>query len=165
MHERVILSLGVNDGDRLAQMNRMMRGVSEMLHSPAFSSLMETEPIGTRDAQRPFFNRLATGEYELPPEQLLDECLALEQKLGRVRPYRFAPRTADIDIILFGHRTIRDSKLTIPHHALFQRRFLIEGCAQIAADMIEPTTGKPMRRLLEEMSEQLKRQRIHIIAE
>ena len=120
--EDVVLSLGTNAGDRALNMHRMSAGVMRFLHEPVrFSSLMKTDHVG--EEERPFyFNRLVRGLFGGTPRDLLTQCQALEQELGRRRQGHFSPRTADIDILLFGGIEVAEADLCIPHTALLQRR-------------------------------------------
>ncbi len=158
--KRIVISLGTNSGDRRAHMLAMELGIRALLNNPVFSSLMETEPVGVDHKQQAYLNRIVCGRYANSALRLLDQCLALEQRIGRERPYLLAPRTADVDIILVDGLRIDSPNLTVPHHALTSRRFLLEGCAQAAPDMREPVSGKTMRQLRDEMPENIRKQKI-----
>ena len=75
------------------------------------SRLMETEPVGLEDTQPFYYNRLVRGGYNGTARELLKQCLAIEKKLGRTRHEKFAPRTADIDILLFGKAVTAEADL------------------------------------------------------
>ena len=95
-----------------------------------------------------FLNAAATGESMLPAPALLDVLLAVEQRFGRERPYVSAPRTIDLDLILYGNAVIETEGLTVPHPRFRERRFVLEPLAEIAADWIDPVTGKTIGELL-----------------
>ena len=95
-----------------------------------------------------FLNAAATGESMLSAPALLDVLLVVEQRFGRERPYVRAPRTIDLDLILYGDEVIRTEGLTVPHPRFRERRFVLEPLAEIAADWIDPVTGKTIGELL-----------------
>ena len=65
----------------------------------------------------------------------------LEQQAGRERPYRNAPRTLDLDLLLHGQRVLNTDHLTLPHPRMHQRRFVLEPLAEIAPDLQVPSKG------------------------
>lgn len=139
---KVVLSLGTNSGDRFANMSRLEMYVNLMLNGTMRKSpLYETAPVGVEN-HPDYLNRVVVGEYEGTPETLLDETQEIETHLGRTEKGNLAPRTADIDILLFGDQIVETEKLKIPHHALFERRYSIEGTQSIAPEMIVPGTDK-----------------------
>jgi 2-amino-4-hydroxy-6-hydroxymethyldihydropteridine diphosphokinase len=94
-----------------------------------------------------FLNAAATGESMLSAPAILDVLLAVEQRFGRERPYERAPRTIDLDLILYGEEVIKTEELTVPHPRFRERRFVLEPLAEIAADWIDPVTGKTIGEL------------------
>ena len=145
---RVAVALGSNLGDREAH----LRGALEAL-APAFSKLRvslfyETDPVDVPGSQPMFLNAAATGESDLTARGVLDALLSVEQQLGRERPYVGAPRTIDLDLILYGDSVINAPGLTVPHPRFRERRFVLEPLAEIAADWVDPVTGKTIRELL-----------------
>jgi 2-amino-4-hydroxy-6-hydroxymethyldihydropteridine diphosphokinase len=165
MHE-VILCLGSNLGDRGHYILCMEGELRTILTPPVtLSRLLETEPLGTAAGQDWYYNRLLRGRYAGTPHELLDSCRIIEQRLGRERPCKNAPRTADIDIILFGEVQINDARLTVPHCHLADRRFCIAGLLELAPDWPVPGTGKSVRELDREMGEEVKRQEIRFVNE
>lgn len=163
MHE-VILCLGTNLGDRghyMQQMEEELRGI--LIPPITLSRLMETEPLGTVAGQEWYYNRLLKGQYTGTPHELLDSCQDIEKRLGRERPCKNAPRTADIDIILFGEVQINDARLIVPHWRLTDRRFCVVGLLELAPDCIVPGRGKSVRELDKEMGEEVRRQGIRFI--
>lgn len=134
----VVLSLGSNLGDRRDTMRRMELYIATILDSVyAKSPLYETEAVGV-DSHPNYLNRVVFGSYTGTAEQLLDETEAIERALGRTDKGKLQPRTADIDILLFGDQILSTERLTIPHHALFERRFEIQGVCETAPLMRVP---------------------------
>jgi 2-amino-4-hydroxy-6-hydroxymethyldihydropteridine diphosphokinase len=160
----VVLSLGSNLGDRAANMSAMERELERLLEPPVRKSrLMETEPVGVTGHQGWFYNRLIRAGYGGAPAELLRQCQAIEEKLGRTRPQKNAPRTADIDILLYGEVLIIDRDLVIPHSRLWDRRFCILGIIEIAGEWLLPGFSKRADVLAREREPELKDQMIRFI--
>ena len=79
---------------------------------------------------------------------LLERLLEIEEERGRARPYPMAPRTLDLDLILYGGEIIREDGLTVPHPRFREREFVLAPLAQIAPEMIDPVTHKTIADLL-----------------
>jgi 2-amino-4-hydroxy-6-hydroxymethyldihydropteridine diphosphokinase len=118
------VALGSNLGNRednLDQARRLLSGLkgSRLL---AESTIEETAPLGTVP-QGNFLNQMVAVETPLEPLELMEALHVIEHQLGRVRAARWGPRTIDLDIVLFGDRSISTEKLTIPHPELPRRDF------------------------------------------
>jgi len=148
MHKVVYLSLGSNLGDREANLRdaiERLRGVGNPI---AISSFYETEPIDV--VSQPWFLNCAVKlDTEKMPRQLIAAILSLEQEMGRQRKQQKAPRTIDIDILLFGSSMIDIPSLTIPHPRMHERRFVLEPLAEIAPDARHPVFKRTIRELRE----------------
>lgn len=101
------------------------------------STLHRTAPVGYRD-QPDFINAVAELETDLPAERLLDELQALEARHGRVRSFPNAPRTLDLDLLLFGDLVVQTERLTLPHPRMRERAFVLEPLREIAPDLDLP---------------------------
>jgi 2-amino-4-hydroxy-6-hydroxymethyldihydropteridine diphosphokinase len=162
---RVFLSLGTNKGDRRANMESMVQEICRILVDPIlFSRMMETEPVGVDEAQDWFLNQIISGLYQKSSAELLDACLAVEQKLGRIRTRRFEPRVADVDVLLFGNEVIIDDHLQIPHPGIVQRRFCLEGINDIDPEIMIPGTNKPIKDLYKAMDLPVAQQKIRYLS-
>lgn len=147
---RAFVGLGSNLGDP----EELIRSALELLGAEAgievvgVSSLRETDPVGYEDQPR-FLNGAAELATELPPQELLERLLAIERRLGRVRGEgpRFGPRTIDLDLLLYGHETVEDPGLTLPHPRLHERRFALEPLAELDPALEVPGRG-PVQALL-----------------
>ena len=160
----VVLSLGTNLGDRTAYMRQMEREVGALLEPPLTkSSLMETEPVGTASKQEWFYNRLVRGGYSGTSSELLKACHAIETLLGRTRPERYAARTADVDILLFGSEVIKEQDLILPHPGIQKRRFCILGLKEIAAEWVFPGTVKRIDEMAGEWEKDVEMQEVRLI--
>ena len=145
------VSIGSNLGDRDAHLAFARERLSALLTNPRFSSTFETDPVDVIGEQARFLNAAAVGETDLSARALLDELLAIEAGRGRERPFARAPRTLDLDLILFGDLVIEVPGLVVPHPRFRERRFVLEPLAQIAPDLRDPVTGKTVGELLKRL--------------
>lgn len=159
-----VLSLGSNKGDRFSYIRQMVSELSNLLSKLKKSDLMETEPVGVENQQW-FLNLIICGNFEGEAMELLRSSQYIERKLGRDKKKLMQPRTADIDILLFGEEIIKTSELVIPHPQIFSRRFCLEGMYQTVADRLIPGTGKSVAQQYLSMSSQLRAQKIRFINE
>jgi len=145
----VYLGLGSNLGDREAQLDAALGALARCGFEPlAVSSLWETEPVGG-PPQGPYLNRVAGGATALSPRALLEACLEVEHAAGRERRERWAARTLDLDLLLFGERVIDEPGLAVPHPRMHERRFVLEPLAEVAPEARHPVLGLTARELLE----------------
>lgn len=126
------LGLGANLGDRRAQMEAAVAALARRGVRPlASSSVYETDPVGAIAEQPPFLNAVVEIETALEPEAILDAAKAVERELGRQTDpghpdYVFhGPRPIDVDVLLLGSCTRSSPRLTVPHAALAERRFVL----------------------------------------
>jgi 2-amino-4-hydroxy-6-hydroxymethyldihydropteridine diphosphokinase len=105
------------------------------------SSLYRSAPVGYRN-QPDFINAVAAVETTLAPRALLDHLLAIERAHGRVREFPNAPRTLDLDIILYGVSALQEPGLAIPHPRMHDRAFVIVPLVEIAPDATVPGRGR-----------------------
>jgi len=95
-----------------------------------------------------FLNAAAVGHTSLSPRALLETLLDVERRFGRERPHPGAARTIDLDLILYGEEVIEEEGLTVPHPRFRERSFVLEPLAEVAAEWIDPVTGRSIRELI-----------------
>jgi 2-amino-4-hydroxy-6-hydroxymethyldihydropteridine diphosphokinase len=146
--DRVAVALGSNLGDRRAHLDFAVAKLRSLLRHVAVSRYHDTVPVGITGPQPLYLNAAATGEATLSAQDLLDALLAIEAARGRERPFPNAPRTLDLDLILYGDLVIDGPGLTVPHPRFRERRFVLEPLAEIAPEAVDPVTGRTIRELL-----------------
>ena len=130
------VALGANLGDARATVLQAMQAIAALPGTTLLrrSSLYRSAPV---DATGPdFINAVVEIGTRLGPQQLLAELQRIEQAAGRERPYRNAPRTLDLDILLYGERTLDSPVLTIPHPRMLGRAFVLVPLAEIAPSRV-----------------------------
>jgi 2-amino-4-hydroxy-6-hydroxymethyldihydropteridine diphosphokinase len=143
---RVAVAVGSNLGNRRANLEAAIDLVLPHLRSALVSALIETEPVGVGDQPR-FLNGAVVGEAHLPAPALLARLLAIEEQLGRTRPYWGAPRTIDLDLILYGDLVLSEPGVQVPHPRFRERAFVLDPLVEIAPDMVDPVTGRTIAEL------------------
>ena len=142
------ISAGSNIGDRAANLDFGARRLDEQGKLIRKSSVFETEPMGYAD-QPWFLNQVFELETALTPFELLALCNEIERDGGRVRTFQNAPRTLDLDILLYDDRIISEPDLIIPHPRMTERRFVLEPLAEITPDLQHPVEKRTIRELLQ----------------
>ena len=141
------LGLGSNLGDKKANCRKAIALLAKSSRVVRASSRYCTEAMGYTD-QDDFVNAVVELETDLSPEELLDQCRAIEKELGRVRTVHWGPRTIDVDILLYGLVMIETPELTIPHPLLHTRRFVLVPLCEIAPQVFHPKLQKTASDLL-----------------
>jgi 2-amino-4-hydroxy-6-hydroxymethyldihydropteridine diphosphokinase len=136
------IGIGANLEDPVSKVQSALRDLDRLPASRvvAQSSLYRTAPVGMLE-QPPFINAVAKLQTALDPQRLLASLLELEQRHGRVRSTRNAPRTLDLDLLLFGDRVIDQAGLTVPHPRMHERAFVLAPLVEIAPDVTVPGRG------------------------
>jgi len=127
------IALGANLEDPVVQVRAGLAALATLPDTQLLmqSSLYRTAPVGYAD-QPDFINAVAAVDTELSPRELLDALLAIELNHGRVRQFANAPRTLDLDVLLYDDVEVNESGLTIPHPRMHERAFVLAPLAEIA---------------------------------
>lgn len=142
---RAYLALGSNQGSPVPNLKRALHMIAaeSAVTVVARSSIYETHPLGPA-GQPNYFNAVIAVDTTLGPRQLLRRLQAIETGLGRVRGKdHWLPRTMDIDILLYGDRTVVDGHLSIPHPRIAERDFVVVPLHEIASGATYPG-GRPV---------------------
>lgn len=137
------LSIGANLGDREATLKRAVAllDAEPDISVTAVSPFYETPPWGKED-QPPFINGAVAVETDLAGPELLERCLAIERRLGRVRHEKWGARTIDIDLVYSPNEQYQTESLTLPHPYLTQRAFVLVPLRDLVPDLI--LFGRPI---------------------
>ena len=144
------IGIGSNLGNRRANLDEacarlvLLPGIQVEKISPVY----ETDPVGG-PAQAKYLNAVWEIETGLSPSELLSELLSIETQMGRQRTVLNAPRTIDLDILLYDQKMILEPGLQIPHPRLHERWFALKPLADIAPDFMHPVLKRTIQNLLE----------------
>ncbi len=142
------LLIGGNLGDRAAYLQQALKQIEALCGSiSCASSIYETAAWGNTN-QPSFYNQAVKLITPLAPEALLEQLLAIELEMGRVREEKYGPRTIDLDILMIDDKVLDTQKLTIPHPHLHSRRFALLPLAEIAPSLHHPILDKTVHELL-----------------
>jgi len=155
------VAIGANLGDPVATVRAALGALEgiEGTHLRAASSLYRTAPVGLRN-QPDFINAVAALTVDaavLPAPTFLDRLFAIEACFGRVRSVRNAPRTLDLDLLLFGDRVSDDPALLLPHPRMAERAFVLAPLAEIAPALLIPGHGRVSDLLAEITGQRIER--------
>ena len=145
----VAIALGSNVGDRDAHLDCAVSRLSQLLTDFRLSSRYDTEPVDVVGDQPRYLNAAVVGRTSLEATDLLAALQQIEQDRGRERPYPNAPRTLDLDLILYGDAVMSAPDVVVPHPRFRERRFVLEPLAEIAPGLVDPMTGLTIRELLD----------------
>ncbi len=146
------IALGANLGDAVTQIRQAITALGQLPATQLIraSSLYRSAPV---DATGPdYINAVVELLTLLPAPELLKQLQKQEQFSGRERPFPNAPRTLDLDLLLYGSAHIASQHLTVPHPRMTQRAFVLLPLAEIAPQLASPTdvarvANQPIRKL------------------
>ena len=146
--EPAVVGLGANIGRPQDALADAVRGLARLPGTAlaGVSSLYRSDPVGGPE-QPPFLNAAVLLEPTLEPRALLAALHELEAAAGRVRTVRWGPRTLDLDLLLYGSRSVDEPDLQVPHPRLVERRFALEPTLEVWPAATLPD-GRPLRALL-----------------
>jgi 2-amino-4-hydroxy-6-hydroxymethyldihydropteridine diphosphokinase len=139
------IALGANLGETLEANAQAVRDAIQAIHALPHvqvtkqSSLYQTaamESLPGAPKSPDYINAVIEVSCTQPAQWLLEQLQKIEQKAGRERPYKNAPRTLDLDILLFGDEKITTDTLTVPHPRMWQRAFVLLPLAEIAPQLV-----------------------------
>jgi 2-amino-4-hydroxy-6-hydroxymethyldihydropteridine diphosphokinase len=140
---RAFLSLGSNLGDRRAYLRAAVDalGRGPKMKLLGVSKVYETAPVEVEDEQPDYLNCVVELECGVSAVELLRYCEGVEAALGRERKGEKAPRTVDIDVLLFGQEVVEEPEFCIPHRGVM-RSFNLKGLADLDPDLHIPGRGR-----------------------
>lgn len=160
------VGIGSNLGNPLSQCRESINKLSHVsdMTLERVSSFYKTEPVISNSSigeernelenQNWFINAVAEIRTTLVPGDLLKVLQNIEKMMGRVRAFAGAPRTIDLDLLLYGQEIINDVDLIVPHPEMHKRLFVLEPLCEIASYLIHPIFGVSMRGLKERLNDQ-----------
>jgi 2-amino-4-hydroxy-6-hydroxymethyldihydropteridine diphosphokinase len=136
------VGLGANIGEPRRQLQAAIEELKQLPDSAVLlaSGLYRSAPLGHVD-QPDFLNAVVQIDTRLRPEALLERLQEIEGRHGRQRPFAGAPRTLDLDLLLYGDQTIDTPRLKVPHPRMHQRAFVLKPLAEIAPQVTIPGRG------------------------
>lgn len=145
---KAYLLIGGNMGDRLANLKNAHWAIQNELGTIInASSIYETAAWGMED-QPAFLNQALVVETKFNAEDLMQQLLQIEIKMGRIRQQPLGPRTIDLDIIFFNDQIINSENLTIPHPRMQKRNFVLTPFNEIVPELIHPVLKCSIAQLL-----------------
>jgi 2-amino-4-hydroxy-6-hydroxymethyldihydropteridine diphosphokinase len=136
------VGIGSNLNEPVRQVEDALRELDRIPRSRVVrrSSLYQSAPLGYAD-QADFINAVGTLETALEPEELLDELLIIEARHGRQRSFPNAPRSLDLDLLLFEERELQTERLILPHPRMHERAFVLKPLLELSGDISIPGKG------------------------
>jgi 2-amino-4-hydroxy-6-hydroxymethyldihydropteridine diphosphokinase len=152
---KAYLLTGGNEGDRYRNMQQARTNIEHICGQLLqVSSLYETAPWGKTD-QADFLNQVLLVETKMSARELMQAIFLIEEKGGRIRTVKNAPRTIDIDILFYDQLILEEPGLSIPHPRVAERRFVLEPLNEISPAFMHPVLKKTVHQLLLECKDQL----------
>lgn len=130
------IGIGANLGDAPAAVRTAFDALAALPATRLVqcSALYRSAPVGTDGPE--YFNAVAAIATGLAPLELLAALQQIETAAGRTRPWRWAPRTLDLDLLFYGDEQLDLPTLTVPHPRIFERAFVLLPLAEIAPDRV-----------------------------
>jgi len=136
------VGIGSNQAEPVKQVEEALLELDRLPHSRLVkrSSLYKSAPVGFAD-QADFINAVAQLETGIPADRLLSELQQIESRHGRRRSFANAPRTLDLDLLLFAKLELRTQRLTLPHPRMHERAFVLKPLLEISPEISIPGVG------------------------
>ena len=152
---KVYVLLGGNMGNRKKYIAAALRQIEKKLGKVSrTSSLYQTAAWGNTD-QPDFLNRVIIVHTDQTAEECLETCLLIEASLGRVRTFKNAPRTIDIDLLFYNKAIVKQKSLCLPHPALHLRRFVLVPLNELSPNFKHPVLQQTIHQLLIKCKDEL----------
>jgi 2-amino-4-hydroxy-6-hydroxymethyldihydropteridine diphosphokinase len=152
---KVYLLIGGNMGDRMANLTNAKKHIQQQIGNIELeSSIYETAPWGQTN-QPDFLNQALLINTQLNADEVMNQLLAIENLMGRIRTIKLGPRTIDLDIIYYNNEVISTNLISIPHPKLAERKFVLEPLFEIAPNYLHPIFNKTNACLLKECGDSL----------
>jgi len=137
------VGLGANIGEPRGQLQKALQdlGALPQTRVTATSDFYRSAPMGFLD-QPEFLNAVAQLDTGLSPEPLLDHLQEIEKRHGRQRSVANAPRTLDLDLLMYGNRVLHTPRLTLPHPRMHARAFVLQPLLELDSEISIPGKGK-----------------------
>jgi 2-amino-4-hydroxy-6-hydroxymethyldihydropteridine diphosphokinase len=147
------IGLGSNQGNRKQFIESAMKAISHIegvrfVHN---SRVIETKALSANPRPE-FLNAVAEVQTELSATELLKQLQSIENQLGRVRAEKWGPRTIDLDVLLYGDGVVEQPGLSIPHHQLHLRSFVLHGLCELCPDRLHPAMKISFSQLLSRLN-------------
>lgn len=118
------------------------------IHVARLSGIYETEPVGV-ESHDDYLNMVAEVQISgVTPEQVLARMFRIEYLLGRRQKFTRAPRTVDLDLLLYGGLIYRTSFVTVPHPRMHERNFVLVPTVELSPHIIHPVLNMPVHEIL-----------------
>ena len=135
------IALGANLGNAVAALQQAVVSINALPQSviKKTSRFYKTSPLETLPGHPPgddYINAVVEVQTSLPAPTLLQHLQQIEQAAGRQRPHINAPRTLDLDLLLYGSGSIDSAELTVPHQRMWQRAFVLVPLAEVAPGLV-----------------------------
>ena len=136
------VGLGANIGEPRRQLQAALQEMRALPRTRVTrtSGFYRSAPVGHID-QPEFLNAVAELDTDLPPGALLENLQQIEKSHGRERPFAGAPRTLDLDLLLYGDETIASPRLTVPHPRMHERAFVLQPLLELDSAISVPGKG------------------------
>lgn len=151
---RVLLSIGGNEGDREANLEEARMFISfNMGDVVKTSEVVETEAWGMLEGTAPFLNQLVEIETSLTLDKLHDEIVELEEYYGRTRKEGvYLDREMDVDVVFFNDEVVTEGKIIVPHERMHLREFILKPLSATWPDWAHPVLKMNAAQMLAELN-------------
>ncbi|MEO6356337.1 MAG: 2-amino-4-hydroxy-6-hydroxymethyldihydropteridine diphosphokinase [Ferruginibacter sp.] len=152
---KTYLLLGSNMGNSRLQLLKAIKNINQQIGKVTRQSNLYATAAWGNTNQPNFLNQVIVVETKLSAAATIDTILTIEEKMGRIRTTKNAPRIIDIDILFFNKEIISEKKLTVPHPQIQNRRFVLIPLNELSPGFKHPVSHKTVHRLLQDCTDVL----------